>query len=107
MGILQQSMLMFDLLLGEEEADLGLAELIDKGEVAWLNASDANKEVDQPKSKYRDDFDEPGTSKGKSPLIRTSTLISRPCTHFLLDANKAVDRHPGLMTDKAKNTPSP
>lgn len=53
---------------GEEEADLGLAELVQKGEVAWLNASDAKK--DEPargRPGHADEYDEPSTSKGPHP----------------------------------------
>ena len=73
---------------GEEEADLELMDLIQKGEVAWLNASDAPKERDissarkggrPPASNWRqDDYDdEPSTSRG-DPGCFHLTLLDLP-----------------------------
>jgi len=62
---------------GEEEADLELAELIQKGEVAWLKEEDAPKEAMSsgrrggrpPASWKSDDYDdeEPAPSRGIPP----------------------------------------
>ena len=88
------------LLQGEEEADLELMDLIQKGEVAWLNASDAPKDKDissarrggRPPAAWRNDEydDEPSTSKGQGLHSSHDTLLCLDMPKGLPPAQKGL-----------------